>query len=196
MAGVNKYKIWCVTEDAWVSVWAEEEPINCPNNTSHAIDQNSISVEETLSAQDVNIKSQGLHLKTETHGFRDLTGFNVFRKGYKFVVTAGDTYEHDINYDSDMMLQGLGYKLDGDVREDDYLEVEIVDVDGVVYPAGTVLAKFSETVYVIPNEISEVLCDDAKLIYNWMYIRTRYVSNGTQNPVAVRITHILRTISA
>jgi len=198
---VHRYSIYCNVEEARFDTpegeWYETPPTTCPHCGTTNINTSETIIIDTIADNDVNIAScnSDIELPTQVHGFRDLTGFNVFRKGYKFVVAAGETYEHEVSYTDDMMLQGLGYKLDGDVHEDDYLEVEIVDVDGVAYPPGTILAKFAETMYVIPNEVFEVVCEDAKMIYNWMYIRTRYVSNGTQNPVAVRLLHILRTIS-
>lgn len=147
------------------------------------------------SVQNVNIESQseGCSIKSSPVGFQDLTGYNVYRKGYKFTVTADSTYEHEISYTSDMMLQGLAYKLDSNPHEDDYMEVEIVDVDGIVYPADTILVTFASTLYVTPDEVFKCLCDDAKQLYSWAYIRVRYVSNGTSD-VVVRLQHLLRTM--
>ena len=35
---LNKYRIWCVTESAYVYAWAEELVTKCPNDTAHTID--------------------------------------------------------------------------------------------------------------------------------------------------------------
>jgi len=39
-----KYRIWCVTEGKWVRTWGEYEPTVCPNNNTHTIDTNKITV--------------------------------------------------------------------------------------------------------------------------------------------------------
>ena len=46
MANLYKYRIWCETESAYVSVWAEVAPIVCPNNNSHTIDETKTSITE------------------------------------------------------------------------------------------------------------------------------------------------------
>lgn len=46
---LNKYKIFCNTENAWVidSAWRESPLISCPNNTAHVINNESIIVDST-----------------------------------------------------------------------------------------------------------------------------------------------------
>jgi hypothetical protein len=130
--------------------------------------------------------------KEEQVGFVNCTGYNVFRKGYKFTVAASDTTEHDASYTANMMLQGLGFKCDSNVAYGDYVEVELVDKDGIFYPAGSVLAKFAENIYVWANREFSVLCADAKTIPAGIYIRFRYVSVGTTDTNLI-IEHYLRT---
>lgn len=194
---VCKWRLYCETEEALVEGWSVLKPTVCFHNTEHTIDLDSIIQIDEVKDNDVIITGVDVdgvdHIKSETHGFQDLSGYNVFRKGYKFTVTAGNTYEHEISYTNDMMLQGLAYQLDANPHDDDYIEVEIVDVDGVVYPADTVLAKFAETLYVVDNQYFECCCADAKTLYSWAYIRFRYVSNGTSD-VTVRLQHLMRTV--
>lgn len=42
MTTVNKYRIYCNTENAWVETWAESEPTVCPNNNGHSVNNNSV----------------------------------------------------------------------------------------------------------------------------------------------------------
>lgn len=42
----NLYRIFCNTENKWISVWSSILPITCPNNTTHLVNSNSISITE------------------------------------------------------------------------------------------------------------------------------------------------------
>lgn len=46
---INKYRIWCVTEETYVYTWAESEPTVCPNNNTHVIDESKTAITETVS---------------------------------------------------------------------------------------------------------------------------------------------------
>ncbi len=43
MKKLLKYRIYCITESAYVYTWKETTPTVCPNNNSHTIDSNTIS---------------------------------------------------------------------------------------------------------------------------------------------------------
>ena len=45
---LNRYRIWCSTENAYVYEWAETEPTDCPNNNGHTIDTNLTTIIDTL----------------------------------------------------------------------------------------------------------------------------------------------------
>lgn len=47
---VNRYRIFCITENTYVYTWGTSEPTTCPNNPAHTIDS-SISIVETVSSQ-------------------------------------------------------------------------------------------------------------------------------------------------
>jgi hypothetical protein len=49
MTTVNRYKIWCNTENDYVYDWNDTEPTTCPNDTGHSIDAESISIVEHVS---------------------------------------------------------------------------------------------------------------------------------------------------
>lgn len=131
--------------------------------------------------------------KVQITDFQDLTGHNVFRKGYDINATAGETINQEAKYSTNMYLQGLAFNLDDNVADGDYIEVEMVDVDNILgYGAGTVLGKFAETIYVVPNQQFECCCSDAKLVPAGIYIRYRYVSTGSTQ-VNIKLQHLLRT---
>lgn len=46
---LHRYRIWCVTENAYVYEWAETEPTDCPNNNGHTITSNLTSIVDTVS---------------------------------------------------------------------------------------------------------------------------------------------------
>ncbi len=47
MATNNKYRIWCVTEAAYIYEWATAEPTDCPNDAGHTIDATQTTITET-----------------------------------------------------------------------------------------------------------------------------------------------------
>ena len=53
---INKYKIFCVTENTFVEGWGDTEPTTCYNNTSHTVNLNSIQLVESVSRSEVRIK--------------------------------------------------------------------------------------------------------------------------------------------
>ncbi len=78
----------------------------------------------------------------------------------------------------------------------DYLELELVDVNGVLGQPGLVLAKFGDTIYPTRNWILESTYPDGKDLYNWLYIRVRYVSSryATANTI-IKFDHVMRLVT-
>jgi hypothetical protein len=50
---LNQYRVWCNVEAAYVYVWANVEPVVCPNNNAHAIDTNSTTIIESLNPEKI-----------------------------------------------------------------------------------------------------------------------------------------------
>jgi hypothetical protein len=44
---VNKYRIWCATESNFFYVWSDGAEVKCPNDGSHSIDSNSVTLLES-----------------------------------------------------------------------------------------------------------------------------------------------------
>lgn len=56
-----KYRVWCETESGWVTAWAPEQPIVCPNNSGHTIDSNKTTItqkKKDVGPQDISGKSR------------------------------------------------------------------------------------------------------------------------------------------
>ena len=58
---INKYVMYCVTEQQFVNVWSQTRPTHCPNDITHVIEDSSIGIVETINNQSVYIagKSTG-----------------------------------------------------------------------------------------------------------------------------------------
>lgn len=52
---VNYYRFYCTTESNFVYRWDTIDPSQCPNNNSHTIDSNSITIIDTVKTTDVSI---------------------------------------------------------------------------------------------------------------------------------------------
>lgn len=62
----------------------------------------------------------------------------------------------------------------------DTITFQVVDVDGIAYPAGTVLEEFATNWYVMGDTHSTLILYKAKLVAG-MYIRVVYTSTGATN---------------
>lgn len=56
MSTVNQYKIYCITESAYVYGWSIEAPIKCYNSVDHQININSVQLENSISQNVVTVK--------------------------------------------------------------------------------------------------------------------------------------------
>jgi uncharacterized protein (DUF1499 family) len=52
---INNYRLLCNTEDKQVYTWDVSPPICCPNNNTHLIDTNSITIVDNINSTAVNI---------------------------------------------------------------------------------------------------------------------------------------------
>lgn len=68
MSSVNKYQVYCTTENKYYCVWNDATPTVCPNNADHAIDSNSISIVDTITDTDVNIIEETIPLNYPATG--------------------------------------------------------------------------------------------------------------------------------
>ena len=144
---------------------------------------------------------------------------------YLFTVANKNGSEFDLDWESDDLTSGTlsisssndtnvlveeGLKLtftglsdfvDGDqfdliIDHGDYMTVQMVDVDGIVFPAGTVLATFAQNWPCWSNEEFECLCPDVKDLFSWVYLRLIYRSTYGAENVKVKFVPLTRTVPA
>jgi hypothetical protein len=70
---VNKYVLYCVTEQQFVTIWSQTRPIHCPNSVDHVIVDNTIGIVETLTPASVSIT--GIDTSTAV-GYYTINGYN------------------------------------------------------------------------------------------------------------------------
>ena len=71
---IYKYRVYCQTENAFVTIWNTTPPTVCPNNIAHTIDNNSVTIIEKISSTSVKI------IQSEpgfTNGFYKVEGFSL-----------------------------------------------------------------------------------------------------------------------
>ena len=93
MSVVNKYRLWCETENAYVYDWAEEEPTTCPNNTSHTIDETKTTISDTVGDDSVSIsntvdESNRPYIRAESRDDHDTTVFTT--RGDQWTTVTGE----------------------------------------------------------------------------------------------------------
>jgi len=128
--------------------------------------------------------------KVQIAGFPDMGSWYYWKKGFRWELTAGETNLKDVKFDESLRLSGGGYYVPATSHEGDYVEFQIVDVDGLYYPAGTVLSTFISTDYVWDGKGFDVQMADAVLVYAGLYLRLKYVSTGTENVVVYTWYHM------
>lgn len=70
---LNKYRYYCQDEQKLVYQWASTNPTRCPNNDKHSIDNESITIVDSVSTNTVVIKDS---ISGETQEYFMLEGFN------------------------------------------------------------------------------------------------------------------------
>jgi len=101
-----------------------------------------------------------------------------------WTITAGQTVDCDYQMEQLAWL-GTNKKayFDGvqyyakDATLGDSVQFQVVDKDGLVYPAGTVLEEFGDNWFVGPNILEDIRLFKS-LIYPGFYIRVKYTSTG------------------
>jgi hypothetical protein len=96
---IYKYRIFCQTENNFVTTWDKTQPTVCPNNNSHTIDTSSITITEQIADNNVNIiQSQP--------GFTN--GFYIV-EGWTLVIPANSSAYKDVSwpYNTSIMTMNL-----------------------------------------------------------------------------------------
>ena len=92
----------------------------------------------------------------------------------------GTTTNIDFKLTDDNLLTGAIFQCK-DANWGDSVTIQVVDVDGIVYPAGSVLAQFVTNWYVVTDDQRQISMDvnyPAKIIAG-LYLRVVYKSTGS-----------------
>lgn len=77
---VNKYRVWCTTDNKYVEIWNDTEPTVCPENNNHDIDTEKTVIVETLTQElplsDLDEKKLAVHPSYKPKG--DLQNYAVW----------------------------------------------------------------------------------------------------------------------
>lgn len=71
-----KYRVYCSTENTYAFYWGESPPIACPNNNSHTIDTNTITIVDKIKQDQVEIVEE-VPDSTPTEGRFRCTGLEM-----------------------------------------------------------------------------------------------------------------------
>jgi hypothetical protein len=84
---INNYRLFCNTENTYVTVWNTDTPSVCPHNNQDHIDTNSITIIDSINSTSVNI--------SQTNG--DVND-NYRTESRRIFIPAGQTITTDISY--------------------------------------------------------------------------------------------------
>jgi hypothetical protein len=132
---VNKFRIFCVTDNKYEYVWLEDgeaAPSFCPVNSSHTIDANSISIVQSVSEDVYSVENS-----------IGKGGPQVNLRGMYFTATAGEDTVYNYDIAEKLFLRGAKLLIDG-CSFFDSLSLELVDHQNLLgYGAGFVLSKYA-----------------------------------------------------
>ena len=98
---VNRYRLWCVTENANVYTWSDSLPIQCPNNSGHVIDGASCTIIDSVASDSVSIDQDGGH-----------TNLNYMCRGYSMSIPYGQTVTKDITFPFNISISTVHFTTD------------------------------------------------------------------------------------
>jgi hypothetical protein len=96
MTSVAEWRIFCTTEEQWVTSWGISAPTQCNNNTTHTVNLQSVQQLQTINENNVSINNLvhdtiDTQLVTEHTPIIDLKSFNGFNKTSKYSVSGAAT---------------------------------------------------------------------------------------------------------
>ena len=126
---------------------------------------------------------------------------NYLRDSKSFTAAANTTtaYEFKLKDQSGAEAETFIFKGravgDSNAEFDDSYKIEIVDKDGVHYPAGTALHTFVKNDHIIVGESKNDIIppsnnesgDSKKKLPSWAYLKVSYTSTGVTNPVKIKV---------
>lgn len=118
--------------------------------------------------------------------------FDYFEEGINGTATKNTTTSLDYKISTEDKYLSGGELITENHVWGDWIEVQVVDVDGVYYDAGTVLKQYIKKRYLCPSDCcTYVESWYAGLIKKDLYMRIKYHSVGTVNDVKVAVNYYL-----
>lgn len=129
---IYKYKIYCITESAYITGWSSTSPTTCFNNTTHSVNTNSVQTIDIVENSQVKIKEDNLVIPRNYsmksivfNNVEALTSqdqyfkFEIPTSMYSFSFIADDTNKGDylsISANSDTVLGLIGANISPGAR--------------------------------------------------------------------------------
>ena len=111
-------------------------------------------------------------------------------QGKIFTAAKNSTTDHDMLIPAQRIINGGVAYFDKAVIGDTFT-AQVVDVDGVYAPAGTVLNQWLTDWPVFPSKVSDMLIEQAGDIPAGVYLRIKYTSTGATDDVKIMIGYRL-----
>lgn len=121
-------------------------------------------------------------------------GYKFRCTGKKWTATKDATSDLDLEVPAEREITHVHLYLKNH-HEDDTLKFQIVDVDAVYYPAGTVLDEFATDWQLDDTKKDQGVATAGypATIFAGLYIRIKYTSVGTTDDVVVRCNYYLHS---
>lgn len=110
---VNKYRVYCNTEQTYNFAWSDTIPTACPTNDQHTIDDVTITIVDSITTSAVNILQESVP-----------TGGNYRVEGRKMNIAANSTQIEDIVFPYQLSVLTITVST-GEENEDDILDAFI-----------------------------------------------------------------------
>ena len=95
---INKYRIYCETENQYQYVWNDAPPTTCPVNTAHSVDQTTIAIADSVSDNSVNVIQQA-----------GTTGGNYGLCSHSFTIPAGATESYTFSFHTNVSISSVHF---------------------------------------------------------------------------------------
>ena len=110
---INNYRLFCNTENQNVYTWQQSSPTVCPNNNTHLIDSNSITIVDSINNQSVNI----IQTSDSIQGYYKTEGF-------KLTIPAGQSVSQDYKWPFDIAVLTINWTTDS-TNTDDIVNLQV-----------------------------------------------------------------------
>lgn len=189
MKEVNKYRLYCSTEEEWKHVIkesGESAPSACPDDTSHTIDSSSIKIIDTLTINDFNSR------ESLSKG-----GPSLAVRGFQGTAPANSEESFDYDVSEDLALkEGILHILEGTYDKKSVVGAEIIDKNNLLgYGENSSIHKYGENVNLDPNTDTAGLKNKAltELNFNGLTIRVHF-NNKSSESVTFGVNMIFYTL--